>query len=79
MVYMEFVSDDGAEVIYDYMPETKDAPKGTVSVNRKTGERKLIKRSPDGEWSAYHSQAWKRIEQMIADGTLKRETSSAWY
>lgn len=67
MVFLEFVSDDGAEVVYDYMPERKDAARGTVSVNRTTRERKLIKRSPDGERPAYHSQAWKRVEQLFAE------------
>lgn len=79
MVYLEFVSDDGSWVIYDYMPEKRDASRGTIAVSRETGERRLLKRSPAGELSAYHSHAWRRVEEMIEDGVLKHEAYSAWY
>lgn len=79
MVYLELVGIEGDEVVYDYMPERKDADRGTVAVNRKTGERTLRKQSADGLWSAYHRQAWKRIEEMIAEGELKQDAYAAWY
>ena len=64
----------------DYMPERKDADKGIVSVNRYTRERKKIKGSADGgRWSAYHGHAWRRIEEMLDAGELKKEAYAAWY
>lgn len=79
MVYLEFVSDEGSWVTYDYMPEKRDASRGTIAVSRETGERRLLKMSPVGEWSAYHGHAWRRVDEMIKDGILKHETYSAWY
>ena len=79
MVHLEFVSDDGTLVTYDYMPERRDAPRGTVAVNRVTGERILIKKAEENELSWYRGGAWRRIEQMIGDGELKTETYAAWY
>ena len=79
MVYLEYVETRGDEVVYDYMPERKDALRGTVSVNRKTRERSLLKKSSADELSWYSCHAWRRIEQMLDDGHLKQETYSAWY
>ena len=80
MVYLKFVveNDDG-EIIYDFMPESPHAKPGSVSVNRITHERKLIRKSPDSPLSMYHAHAWKRVDQMIVDNNLKQETYAAWY
>jgi len=79
VVYLEYVETKGDEVIYDYMPERKDAPRGTVSVNRKTRKRSLLKKSSENELSMYRGHAWRRIDQMLDDGHLKQETYAAWY
>ena len=80
MVYLELVEDDGATVVYDYMLGSKDTKRGTVSVNRKTREKKLLRKSPDGgSLSMHHICAWKRIEEMLDSGTVKQEAFSVWY
>ena len=79
MVYLEFASDDGRIVTYDYMPESKDAPRGTVAVDRVTRERILIRKSEEDEPSWYRGHAWRRIEQMLREGILEQETYNAWY
>lgn len=79
MVHLEFVSDDGVVVTYDYMPERKDASRGTVAVNRVTGERILVRKAEENELSWYRGHAWRRIEKMLEDGDLRKETCSIWY
>ena len=79
MVYLEYVKEADDEVVYDYMPEREDAPRGTVSVNRKTRKRSLLKKSSENELSWYRGHAWRRIEQMLDDGRLENRTCSAWY
>lgn len=79
MVYLEFVSDDGDMVVYDYMPQREDAPRGTLFVNRSDGQRGLIKKSSADDWSEYRGQAWSLIEEMIKSGNLKEKTGTAWY
>lgn len=79
MVYLEFVGIDGANVVHDYKPESKDAPSGRIAMNRKTKKRRIIDEAKGDEWSAYKGHAWKRIGEMIDAGELKKETYSAWY
>ena len=79
MVFLELVSMEGDEVTYDYMPESKDAPRGTLSVNRSTGVRTLHSKSSDDELPWYRCHAWSRIDEMIVDGNLESVTASAWY
>lgn len=79
MVYIRFVSDDGENVVYDYMPESKDAPCGTLSVSRNGNKRALIKKSPVDDWSEYRGHAWSLIERMVSEGHLKDECFAAWY
>ena len=79
MVYLEYVGEQNGDVIYDYMPERKNADRGRISVNRETRERKLLKRSADDRSFNYHGHAWLRIDQMLDEGSLKRETYAAWY
>ena len=79
MVYLEFVEERNNDIVFDYMPEHETADRGRVAVNRNTGERKLLKKSLDDEGFNYRSHAWRRIEQMIADGEIKQQAFSAWY
>ena len=79
MVYLEFVSDDGDRVVYDYIPQREDAPRGTLFVSRSDGQRGLIKKSPADDWSEYRGKAWSLIEHMIREGNLKEKTWAAWY
>ena len=79
MVYLEYVREANDEVVYDYMPEREDAPRGTVSVNRKTRKRSLLKASSENELSMYRRQAWRRVDQMLDAGHLEQKTYSAWY
>lgn len=74
MVRLEFVRDDGAVVTYDYMPERKDASRGTFAVNRVTGERIIARKAGESELSWYRGHAWRRIGQMMEDGSLRKET-----
>ena len=79
MVFLELVDASGDEVVYDYMPERKDAPRGRVSVNKTTRDRKWLKPSEDGEWSAYRGHAWYRIDKMIDKGEYPNTDVSVWY
>lgn len=79
MVHLEFIEINGDDVVYDYMPERIESERGTVSVNRKTRARKLIKAAPGDEISMYRGMAWKRIDQMLDEGTLEKKTGIAWY
>ena len=80
MVYLKLVYDGEDEVVYDFMPEHKDAMPGRVSVNKKTREKTLIKESPEsGNLSWYRCKAAKRICEMLDAGELKQETYMAWY
>lgn len=81
MVYLEFVQEKvNGEVIYDYMPEKRTADRGRISFNRKTGEKKLIKGSRDGDWwPEYLRHAMIRLEEMVESDNLAAETYAAWY
>lgn len=78
MIHLEFVRDD-AVITYDYMPERKDASRGTVAVNWVTGERTLVRKAGESELSWYRGHAWRRVEQMLEDGDLRKENCSVWY
>lgn len=79
MVFLEYVRTEGDEVIYDYMPEKEDAPRGTISVNRRTRERSLLKESSADEQQWFMAHAWMRIEQMLDAGRLEKKTYAAWH
>ena len=77
MVYLEYVDTVGTEVIYDYMPERKDADRGRISVDMNTGERKLIKQSKDEPSSWYSCHAWDGVCDMISSNDLKKSACIA--
>lgn len=80
MVYLMLVYDGDDEVVYDFMPERRDARPGTVSVRKSTREKTLLKQSPDaGSLTLFGAKAAKRICQMLDEGELKQETYLAWY
>ena len=79
MVYLELVSSSPDEIVYDYMPEHKDAERGRVTINPKTGERGLVSRAPLDEFTTYAGHAWLAIEQMSRSGRLEEFTYAAWY
>lgn len=79
MVYLEFVRIDGDEVVYNYRPEDETAAYGTISVNRVTRKRTLIKTSETNSMSEYYRHGWKRIDLMLDAGDLKQKAVAAWY
>lgn len=79
MVYLKYVSADGDEVIYNYMPEKKDTPKGRISLNSKIRECAWLSPPCEGELSWYREHAWRRIEEMLDKGELKQSPYEAWY
>lgn len=79
MVFLELVEDGKTDVVYDYMPEKESAARGTISVNKTTRERNLIKKSPDEDISWYRGHVWQKIDEMLDSGVLEEKTCAAWY
>lgn len=78
MVYLELIEDTNDRVVYDFMPETRQAARGRIAVDKATREKTLITESPDAESSAYKAHAARRIVEMLDSGNLKKETYAAW-
>lgn len=78
MVFLELVDASGDEVVYDYMPERKDAPRGRVSVSKTTRDRKWLKPSEESERIEYRGYAWYRIDKMIDKGEYPVNDVSIW-
>lgn len=79
MVWLELVDASGDEVIYDYMPESRTANRGRLSVNKATREYGLISKSGEDELDWYRGHAWREIDKMIDAGEYPQETYVAWY
>lgn len=79
MVYIELVSLDGDEAVYDYMPESKDSDRGRVSYNASSGRRQVILKSSDDVGFNYSGFALKKIAEFAANGRFENYGMFAWY
>ena len=77
MERLELLEVNEDKVIYKYYPE-QETEFGIVSVNRKTGERKIEKLFDDyGTWYAWH--ACRELERYITNGSFPVKGGVAWY
>ena len=77
MERLELLEVNEDKVIYKYYPE-QEIEFGIVSVNRKTGERKIEKLFHKyGTWYAFH--ACRELERYITKGTFPVKGGVAWY
>lgn len=78
MEKLELLEVNESKVVYKYFPETETENFGVVSVNRKTGERKIEKLFEKyGKTYAIH--ACNRLEDYIEDGKFPVIGGVAWY
>ena len=78
MEKLELLEVNEDKVVYKYFPETETEDFGIVSVNRKTGERKIEKLFEKyGKTYAFH--ACRRLENYIAEGKFPVNGGVAWY
>ena len=77
MERLELLEVNADKVSYKYFPEHENEF-GVVSVNRKTGERKIEKLFDDyGKSYAWH--ACRELERYIANGNFPVNGGVAWY
>ncbi len=78
MERLELLEVNEDKVIYKYYPETEKEKFGVVSVNRKTGERKIEKLF-EGYGTEYAFHALRRLEHYISKGSFPVSGGTAWY
>ena len=78
MERLELLEVNESKVIYKYYPEQETENFGVVSVNRKTGERKIEKLFDNyGKMYAFH--ACRELERYITNGNFPVKGGVAWY
>lgn len=78
MEKLELLEVNEHKVIYKYYPEQETENFGVVSVNRKTGERKIEKLFDNyGKTYAFH--ACRELERYINNGNFPVKGGVAWY
>lgn len=78
MEKLELLEVNEEKVIYKYFPETETEKFGIVSVNRKTGERKIEKLLEE-YISEYAAHAFNELERYISRGSFPVSGGVAWY
>ena len=78
MEKLELLEVNEEKVIYKYFPETETEKFGIVSVNRKTGERK-IEKLLDEYLTNYANHALNELERYINKGNFPVTGGVAWY
>ncbi|MBQ7704572.1 MAG: hypothetical protein IJT73_03965 [Selenomonadaceae bacterium] len=78
MEKLELLEVNEDKAVYKYFPETETEKFGIVSVNRKTGERKIEKLFEEyGNRYAFH--ACNELERYISKGNFPVNGGVAWY
>ena len=77
MERLELLEVNENKVVYRYYPE-QEADFGVVSVNRKTGERKIEKLC-DSYGKTYAFHACRELERYITEGNFPVNGGVAWY
>ena len=78
MERLELLEVNEDKVVYKYYPEQESESFGVVSVNRKTGERKIEKLF-DRYGNAYAFHACRELERYITNGNFPVKGGVAWY
>lgn len=81
MVYVDIVSMDGDKVTASYAPESKDAKRGTIELNRATGDELVVEYSPDdnAHSSWYVPHAFDELFCMLESEPPRMSGVSCWY
>ena len=79
MVYIELTDKTPERVYYDYMPESQDAERGSISVDRHTLEWRLERVSPASSWSEYYFKAAARAAQLVSSNDNRKLAYAAFY
>lgn len=77
MLRLKLIRDDEQEVIYNYYPENKNEF-GTISVNKNTGEVKIISEVEKDKFCIYRNHALSKIRECQRKGAFIRESIVAW-
>lgn len=78
MEKLELLEVNEEKAVYKYYPENETEKFGVVSVNRKTGERKIEKLLEDYVTS-YAIHACNELERYISKGNFPVNGGVAWY
>ena len=78
MESLELLEVNEDKVIYKYYPEQETESFGVVSVNRKTGERKIEKLFENYP-NSYAFHACRELERYITKGNFPVKGGVAWY
>lgn len=79
MVHLRLKSNDSGTLVYEYMPERKDAYPGLISIDAKTKKKELLQPSRDDVGNLYLSKAAKALVKMLDDGRIEHELYYGWY
>lgn len=77
MLKYKLYKEDGNLILYHYYPQDGEA--GVVSVNKDTGETKVMEPSADDFGNRFAFKLCKRLKEFFESKTYRDSGTIAWY